>query len=132
MRKKAHITDQEAGIKILIVNHEEPSDMMREIAFYYMAYIGNEIVFLKDEVYDFSRKWYKFANLKKARVLICFSSEITGVEDEIRGDIKTSLVASKAKEKLIKLRVILVMNAKNKERTTKDPLFRGIEIICPS
>lgn len=132
MRKKTHNTDLDAGIKILIVNHEEPSDLMRELAFYYLEYIGSEIAFLKDDVYNFSRKWYKFANLKKARVLICYSSEITGIEDEIRGDIKTSMVASKAKEKINKLRVILVMNAKNKERTTKDPLFRGIEIICPS
>lgn len=72
------------GIKIIIVRETEPTEVLRNTSIYFTDYIGNEVCFLKENIFSSTNKWRVQSNLKEARILFCFSQQMQLDEDDIK------------------------------------------------
>lgn len=97
------------AIKTIIVKDQEPSENLRTMAIYFTDLQGNEMVFLKDSIFSQTKKWYKLANLKQAKILFAFSW--FGEGSNYEKDKLISLIATGVREAFPDLRVVLILNS---------------------
>ena len=93
----------------MILQEEEPNENLRTMAIYFTDLRGNEVAFLKDSIFSQTKKWYKTANLKQAKILFAFSW--FGEGNLYEKDKLISLIATGVREAFPDLRVVLVLNS---------------------
>lgn len=96
------------------------------MSIYFTEQHGNETTFVKENIFSEEKKWEKYVNLKEARILYAFSSNV-GYSYE--NDKRISLIANSSKTSVPNLRVVLILETNFKNQIDNDSLFKEIILI---